>query len=303
MPFDYMLLVPKHFGTLGNQRFPWTRDDHGRSPSARTDRKSLVSLDLMAGETTRRRPLMEPGSLGQEECIDNKKRPFPYNIYKDEQHGARDAIYGLDIPLMHLGNVFKSAAEGYGAERRVILLHGPVGTSKSTIARLSKHGIEEYSRTPEMALYTFEWNLPAGLASIVAGQSTFCCSMPGDSRDFNLDSEFNNANRGVIEFIEVLKLGVAFLYDLLGASQEHKIKRKRFAKTDIDEVSLGHTSDAGYRKRLSTEFVETRRHGTPKVTVSHPLREGPPLGLADETRDGTHRVHVWSTRMLGRMTR
>src|SRR5206468_2453327 len=42
-------------------------------------------------------------------------------------------------------------------------------------------------------------------------------------------------------FIEVLKLDVAFLYDLLGASQEHKIKPKKFAQTDIDEVTLGHS--------------------------------------------------------------
>ena len=37
-----------------------------------------------------------------------------------------------------------------------------------------------------------------------------------------------------IEFVEVLKLDVAFLYDLLTASQEHKIKPKKYAQTDID---------------------------------------------------------------------
>ena len=37
-----------------------------------------------------------------------------------------------------------------------------------------------------------------------------------DPRAFNFDGEFNIANRGIIEFIEVLKLDVAFLYDLLG---------------------------------------------------------------------------------------
>ena len=60
---------------------------------------------------------------------------------------ASDAIYGLDVPLMKLVNVFKSAAQGYGTEKRVLLLHGPVGSSKSTIARLLKKGLEDYSRT------------------------------------------------------------------------------------------------------------------------------------------------------------
>ena len=58
---------------------------------------------------------------------------------------------------MHLVNVFKSAAKGYGIERRVLLLHGPVGSCKSTIARLLKKGLERYSRTDEGALYTFGW--------------------------------------------------------------------------------------------------------------------------------------------------
>ena len=57
-----------------------------------------------------------------------------------------------------------------------------------------------------------------------------------DPRAFNFDGEFNIANRGIVEFVEVLKLDVAFLYDLLGASQEHKVKPKKFAQTDIDEV-------------------------------------------------------------------
>src|SRR5687767_1421140 len=41
-----------------------------------------------------------------------------------------------------------------------------------------------------------------------------------DPRAFNFDGEFNIANRGILEFVEILKLDVAFLYDLLGATQE-----------------------------------------------------------------------------------
>jgi serine protein kinase len=44
-----------------------------------------------------------------------------------------------------------------GPERRVLLLHGPVGSSKSTIVRLLKKGLEAYSRSAEGALYTFDW--------------------------------------------------------------------------------------------------------------------------------------------------
>src|SRR5271170_1683380 len=98
-------------------------------------------------------------SHGKSEYIDNKKKLIRYHFFSDERFGGRDAIFGLDVPLMKLVNVFKSAAQGYGTERRVILLHGPVGSSKSTIARLLKKGAEEYSRTPEGAAYTFSWLL------------------------------------------------------------------------------------------------------------------------------------------------
>jgi serine protein kinase len=316
-------------------------------------------------------------SYGQEEYLDNKKRLVRYNFFKDEQRGGRDAVYGLDIALMRLVNVFKSAAERYGTEKRVILLHGPVGSSKSTIARLLKRGIEEYSRTPEGALYTFDWLLPTELEQVAGGHRLFKCPMheeplrlippewreralvelgvntpterrvhidgdldpacrlvfrellahykgdwsrvvnnhirvrrlvlseqdrvgigtfqpkdeknqdsteltgdinyrkiaefgsDSDPRAFNFDGEFNIANRGVIEFIEVLKLDVAFLYDLLGASQEHKIKPKKFAQTDIDEVILGHTNEAEYKKLLSNEFMEALRDRTVKIDIPY----------------------------------
>src|SRR5436190_23179140 len=74
-------------------------------------------------------------SYGTEEYIDNKKKLIRYNFFRDEIDEGKDAIFGLDIPLMRLMNVLKAAAEGYGTDPRVILLHGPVGASKSTLAR------------------------------------------------------------------------------------------------------------------------------------------------------------------------
>ena len=258
----------------------------------------------------------------------------------------------------------------------MILLHGPVGSSKSTIARLLKQGIEYYSKTNDGALYSFDWvNLgDTGLAGTATdrfaspmndeplrlipmdwrpkaveelglsndqykvrvdgdldpasrfifknlmtkyegdwgkvmnnhirvrrltlsekdrvGIGTFqpkdeknqdSTELTGDinyrkiaeygsdsdPRAFNFDGEFNIANRGVIEFIEVLKLDVAFLYDLLGASQEHKIKPKKFAQTDIDEVILGHTNEPEYKKLQNNEFMEALRDRTVKIDVPY----------------------------------
>ena len=77
----------------------------------------------------------------------------------------------------------------------------------------------------------------------------------------------------------MLKLDVAFLYDLLGASQEHKIKPKKFAQTDIDEVILGHTNEPEYRRLQNNEFMEALRDRTVKIDVPYVTR------LRDEVQD------------------
>ena len=55
-----------------------------------------------------------------------------YKFFSDPIDNGADAIYGLDRALMNLVDFFKSAAHQYGTERRILLLHGPVGSSKST---------------------------------------------------------------------------------------------------------------------------------------------------------------------------
>lgn len=316
-------------------------------------------------------------SYGSEDYVDGKKKITRHHFFSDPDDNGKDAVYGLDIPLQRMVNIFKSAAKSYGTERRVLLLHGPVGSAKSTIVRLLKKGIEEYSRKPEGRLFSFSWNvkkedfpvqiidlevmpcpmheeplnlIPSEFRGEVLGQlngsldaedqikldgdlcpacrqvfrelyrhyegdwtqvikhvtvhrlllserdrvgiGTFqpkdeknqdSTELTGDinyrriaqygsdsdPRAFNFDGEFNIANRGIIEFVEVLKLDVAFLYDLLGASQEHKVKPKKFPQTDIDEVIIGHTNEPEYKKLQNNEFMEALRDRTVKVDIPY----------------------------------
>ena len=96
-------------------------------------------------------------SHGTEEITTNKEKQVRYKFFEDPVGQGQDAIFGLDRTCLSLVNVLKSAAHRYGTERRVLLLHGPVGSSKSTIARLLKKGLEHYSKTDDGALYTFGW--------------------------------------------------------------------------------------------------------------------------------------------------
>ncbi|MGE3314917.1 MAG: serine protein kinase, partial [Planctomycetaceae bacterium] len=101
-------------------------------------------------------------SYGTYQVEGSKEGLVRYRFFDDPDNDGRDAIFGLTRPLMDIVNVFRSAALKYGSERRVLLLHGPVGSSKSTIARLLKRGLERYSRTEQGAIYSFGWKQSDG---------------------------------------------------------------------------------------------------------------------------------------------
>jgi serine protein kinase len=295
--------------------------------------------------------ILEKGCYPIEEY---RKTYIHYNFFDDQEI----PIVGLASMKDALVKFIKGAAGGYGTERRILLLHGPVGSSKSTICRLLKRGMERYSRTDAGAWYSFKWvNLPTGSEGIYTDTECFCpmheqplkllplevrkpimddlnrifeeqateerrsdlytlkcnddldplckkfmnallkkydgdlekvlenhirvvrkvyseadrCGIAtfqpkdeknqdsteltgdinfrqignfgsdSDPRAFSFDGEFCVGNRGLIEFIEVLKLDTAFLYDLLGASQEQSIKPKKFSQVSIDEAVIGHS--------------------------------------------------------------
>src|SRR3954468_22509484 len=60
-------------------------------------------------------------SHGTEEVFENKEKVVRYKFFTEYAARHGDSIYGLDRPLMQLVNAFKSAARGYGTERRVLL--------------------------------------------------------------------------------------------------------------------------------------------------------------------------------------
>lgn len=323
---------------------------------------------------------------GSEKIKRNRRTYTHYNFFDDPQI----PIFGLEKTIDELVKFIRGAAGFYGAEKRVLLLHGPVGSAKSTICRLLKRGMEAYSRKNEGAWYTYKWiNLPVGgdngiythkedecpmhddplkliplnirtkymarlneilrdktpeesrntlyplrcegelnprckkfMQSLLnmydgdwqkvvenhivvvrkvyneadrIGIATFqpkdeknqdATELTGDinyaklnhfgadsdPRAFNFDGEFCVGNRGICEFIEMLKLEKAFLYDLLGASQERSIKPKKFSQISVDEVLIGHTNNPEYEKLKNDLTMEALRDRTVKIDVPYLLR-------------------------------
>ena len=103
-----------------------------------------------------------------------------------------------------------------------------------------------------------------------------------DPRTFNFDGEFCVANRGVIEFIEMLKLETAFLYDLLGASQEKSIKPKKFSQISIDEAIIGHTNIPEYEKLKNNQYMEALKDRTVRIEIPYLLEWSKELKVLEQ---------------------
>jgi len=77
-----------------------------------------------------------------------------------------------------------------------------------------------------------------------------------DPRAYRFDGELNVANRGIMEFVEMLKVDQKFLYVLLTLAQEKNIKTGRFPFIYADEFLLAHTNETEYKRFLAKDEME-----------------------------------------------
>lgn len=69
-----------------------------------------------------------------------------------------------------------------------------------------------------------------------------------DPRAYRFDGELNRANRGLMEFQEILKSDEKFLWHLLSLTQEGNFKAGRFALISADELIVAHTNETEYAR-------------------------------------------------------
>ncbi len=99
-----------------------------------------------------------------------------------------------------------------------------------------------------------------------------------DPRAYRFDGELNIANRGIMEFIEMLKADERFLYVLLTLSQEQNIKTGRFSMIYADEVVVSHTNENEYTSFAANKKSEALQDRIILVRVPYNLR------VSDEVR-------------------
>ena len=263
-----------------------------------------------------------------------------YNFFKNE-------LYGINETLKNIVDYFKSSGERMDTRKRILLLHGPVGSAKSTLIDMLKKGLEEYSKTDEGALYGIKGCpmheeplhlIPENMRKeffekykiyiegdlcphcryrliheykndytkfrieriIISEQNRVAIGtfLPSDPKSQDIselvgsinfskigeygteshplayvfDGELNIANRGLMEFIEMLKADEKFLYVLLTLTQERVIKAPRFPRIYCDVVILAHTNQAEFDEFIQDKKSEALQDRIIKIDFPYNLK-------------------------------
>ncbi len=93
-----------------------------------------------------------------------------------------------------------------------------------------------------------------------------------DPRAYRFDGELNVANRGLMEFIEMLKADERFLYVLLTLAQEKNIKTGRFPLIYADECVIAHTNETEFNEFLADKKSEALHDRMIMVRIPYNLR-------------------------------
>ncbi len=210
--------------------------------------------------------LMGPVSGGKSTIVTLLKRGLEQYSRTDE--GAVFAIKGCPMhedPL-HLipHHLRKDFYEEYGIRIEGSL--SPLNTmrlEKEYDGRIENVIIERitFSEDKRVGIGTFTPSDPksqdiADLTGSIDFSTIGVFGSESDPRAYRFDGELNKANRGMMEFQEMLKLDEKFLWNLLSLTQEGNFKAGRFALISADELIVAHTNETEYRSFISNKKNE-----------------------------------------------
>jgi predicted Ser/Thr protein kinase len=115
-----------------------------------------------------------------------------------------------------------------------------------------------------------------------------------DPRAYRFDGELNIANRGLMEFVEMLKTDEKFLYVLLTLSQEQNIKTGRFSMIYADEVVVSHTNEHEYQSFVGNKKSEALQDRIILVKVPYNLRVSDEIKIYEKLlkQSALQNVHI-----------
>ena len=230
-------------------------------------------LDLVVSEPTRQ---LRSAAQYIVDCFDHygssqvkypwgEVRHFP--LFDAPWASGEDRLFGQEHVQNAVYRVMRSFVQD-GRPNKLILLHGPNGSAKSTFIRCLGRGLENYSTLEEGALYRFSWIFPAakstkggigfgGIAGAAATDSLDSFAyLPDDQVDARLGDELRDHPLLLVPFDDRQKL----IEQLLGPS----IKSKAFNVSDyLRQGSLSPKNRAIYDALLASyqgDYIQVLRH-------------------------------------------
>lgn len=113
-----------------------------------------------------------------------------------------------------------------------------------------------------------------------------------DPRAYRFDGELNKANRGLMEFQEMLKLDEKFLWHLLSLTQEGNFKAGRFALISADELIVAHTNETEYRSFIANKKNEALHSRIIVIPVPYNLKVSEEVKIYEKMIKESDMAHV-----------
>jgi predicted Ser/Thr protein kinase len=199
-----------------------------------------------------------------------------FKLFDAPWANGEDRLFGQEMVQNQTYQVLKSFVRD-GRPTKVILLHGPNGSAKSTFIRCLGRGLEHYSTLEEGALYRFSWIFPTqkstrggigfgGVESEIESAESFAY-LPDDIIDARLGDELRDHPLLLIPLEERQKL-----FDQL-------LTGKTWTMSDyLRQGSLSPRNQAIYEALLASyhgDYVQVLRHiRVERFEISHRYRQG-----------------------------
>ena len=251
------------------------------------------------GTETRKRILLllGPPASGKSSIVSLIKRALEDYTRTDE--GAVYAIAGCPMqedPLHLIPHSLRPALkEQYGIE-----IEGELNPRNRYLLKTQYHGnvgempVERvvFSEYEAVGIGYYVATNPNVDSSLLVG-SVDTERLHGDrtqvaGKAFRMDGEFNVANRGMIEFVEMFKADKHLLTTLLGLAQEQIIKMEKFGSIYSEQVIIGHSNEGDFNTFAMDERSEALKDRIIAIQVPYNLRVSEEVKIYDKViRDGT----------------
>lgn len=113
-----------------------------------------------------------------------------------------------------------------------------------------------------------------------------------DPRAYRFDGELNKANRGIMEFQEMLKCDEKFLWNLLSLTQEGNFKAGRFALISADELIIAHTNESEYKSFIANKKNEALQSRMIVMPIPYNLKVSDEVKIYEKLIGQSDMAHI-----------